>query len=276
MVISEKDKRLKEIITELAHDFELDDHKFQKYVEEFRYIYSNNYRHEYSDITRVLFSIEKDEERDFLPQKIKDIKDNISEVEIKKGVNKLWDHINLENIRLRELRKISENARNDVKDFQNKVDEVNEQAQNTQVNVKKINKRVNQVNKKMETAQTSYVSILGIFSSITFALFGGLNILAQVFDKVANINNHNVFLGVMVIAGFVVFSIFNLLNLLLYSIGRIVNRDIISRQCSKSCNKSVCDCKLHKKLFIKYTHISIINITLIILICVFLITYLCG
>lgn len=289
MTIQEKDKRLKQLIIELAHDYKLNDDKFQKYVKEFTDIYTDDYRHEYSDITRVLFSIEKDEERDFLPQKIKDIRDKMKDGNAKKSVGKLWDHINLENIRSTELGRVSKNANDEIRrisksanddliNFEKKVEDINQENTIAQEGIKGdigvIQDDINKFNKKMESAQISYVSILGIFSSITFALFGGLNILAQIFSKITNLKDHDVFLGIMVIGGFVVFSIFNLLNILLYSIGRIVDKDLISTRCKDVCKKDKCDCKLNKKIFKKYPHIAITNISIIVFVIIFLVAYL--
>jgi hypothetical protein len=272
----EKDKMLEELINNLAQDYELDDKKLKNYVTEFKKIYSDKYRHEYSNITRVLFSLSDDEQRDYLPEKIKNIRDQITDGDVRKSLDKLWDHINLENIRSAELRKISVNAQRQLNTFENKINKTQEDIKD---DVGEIYNKMDEVNKKMESAQISYVSILGIFSSITFALFGGLDILAQVFSKVTNLSDHNTFWGIMAIGGFVAFSIFNLLNVLLYSIGRIVNRDIISIKCGQTCEKyknNICDCKWYKKIFVKYTYITILNIVFIIFIIASSIIYLIG
>lgn len=274
----DKDTMLQELINELAHDFQLDEDKFKIYVKKFSDIYSDGYRHEYSSLTRVLFLLEKDEERDYLPEKIKNIKEKMEKGEAQKSIGKLWDHINLENIRLVELRKISKNAQDALNAFEKKVVTINDEATKVQDNIKndveKIYDKMDKVDKKMESTQISYVSILGIFSSITFALFGGLNILSQVFSKITNLNDHSSFAGIMTVGGFIVFSIFNLLNMLLYSIGRIVEKDLISRNCKETCISEKCTCKWYKKIFIKYTHITVSNISIIIFTSIFLIVYL--
>ncbi|PJI08308.1 MULTISPECIES: hypothetical protein [Clostridium] len=278
MAKNKKDVILENLISELAHDFDLNDKKLKRYVGRFNDLYSDGYRHEYSDITRVLFLIEKDEERDFLPEKIKNIEEQMGDTEAAKSVRKLWDHINLENIRLFELRKISKNAQDGLNSFGKQVNKINKEASKVQDDINKdidgIHNDINKFNKKMESAQISYISILGIFSSITFGLFGGLNILSQIFSRVTNLKDHDAFLGIMVIGGFVVFAIFNLLNLLLYSIGRIVDKDLVSRKCDKFCTKEKCDCTWYKKMFVKYTHIVIPNISIIIFMAIFLIAYL--
>ncbi|WP_294393103.1 hypothetical protein [uncultured Clostridium sp.] len=70
------DKRLKDellfmALSELSNDSHVDDNdRLEAYRKLFDEIYSNNYRHEYSKITRVLFSVNYSAGRDFLIEKL--------------------------------------------------------------------------------------------------------------------------------------------------------------------------------------------------------------
>ncbi|MEA5009951.1 hypothetical protein [Clostridium tyrobutyricum] len=269
MDVTNKDLKIKKIIIDLS---ESEIKNIAIWINKLNDIYSDGYRHKYSQILQTLICMEP-ESRDYLIVNLDILEQNVSKngnEELISKFEKLYDHVSLEIIRLAQYRIYEKKESN----LDAKVDTIQSQYKNINSEYNEMKPELDKMGKSINSAQVSYVSILGIFSSITFALFGGLNILSQVFSKITNLRDHNAFLGIMVIGGFVVFTVFNLLNMLLYSIGRIVDKDLVSRGCNKICKKDKCDCKWYKKAFVKYTHITILNITAIIFITIFLVAYL--
>lgn len=264
-----KDNEVKKILKDLSEN-EVVDKDVATWVNRLKRLYSGGYRHKYSEILRTLIHMEP-ESRDYLIVNLDIINKNKTS-EIRDQFDKFYDHVSLEIIRLTQYKKYESKSNNlDIK-----IDNIEAQFKHIQNKISEENANLANLKKDMTSMQTSYISILGIFSSITFALFGGLNIISQIFSKITNLNDHNSFSGIMAIGGFVVLAIFNLLNMLMYSLGRIVGKDIISRKCEDSCYKQKCTCKWYKKVFIKYTHIAILNILMTIFIAVFLVVYMVG
>ncbi|MEQ8156957.1 MAG: hypothetical protein ABRQ25_19140 [Clostridiaceae bacterium] len=145
------------LITDLANLSELNENTLNEYVEKFTSIYSSGYRHEYSSVTRVLFLLNSVEDRDFFSAKIKDIKKVIEDKETneeaneeaKKGIQKLWDHINLENIRLAELSELSNKVKTASDKAQESFDKVEGSLNDFEGRVTKATEDTNKAQKKL-------------------------------------------------------------------------------------------------------------------------------
>lgn len=198
-----KDIQLTDLITRLAKEVKLDAENLKTYKNEFEDIYSDNYRHEYSQVTKVLFDIEDDEGRAFLASKIKDIGNLIDCEDKKKGVYKLWDHINLENIRLEQLKRIS----NDANKAFTEVNEVKKKYSDLEKSWEKINKQADNVNEKFEkmdrdidNSTAKSITILGIFSGIVMAFTGGLSFIASSLDKMNEVSIYRLVLTIILLS----------------------------------------------------------------------------
>jgi len=90
---------------------------------------------------------------------------------------------------------------------------------------KQANKAIKRSVNNLEKTQVNFVSILGIFSSITFGLFGGLSMLASVFEQSRDLaKKHNIIL--MVVAGlFILLCMIILVSYLLSAVARIIGRE---------------------------------------------------
>ncbi|GAA8456634.1 hypothetical protein HpNP70_08420 [Helicobacter pylori] len=103
----DKDKKLEEIIVLLCEEGDLSGQKDQ-IIKDLKEIYEGEYKHKYSKITTVILNSTRDKEQAFmmLAQNIKTLKElqNNQEVEsIKPKLEKLYDHMNLECIRLQDF-----------------------------------------------------------------------------------------------------------------------------------------------------------------------------
>ena len=226
-----KNEQLNKLIKELAEEDELTSENLELYKKSFEEIYSNEFRHEYSEITRVLFLIDGDEQRDFLAEKIKNISDKFDDGKVKTGINKLWDHINLENIRLAEFRKTNAKIDSSINDFNktiNNLKELSEQAEQTEEKLKDVQNSLNESNSR-------FITILGIFSGIVMSFSGGLSFIASSLQNINSISRYRLIFVILLLAT----AIFNIIFMLIYSIGKFTNTTV-GKKTSFTCRHRNC------------------------------------
>ncbi len=219
----DKDKKLEEIIALLCEKGDLSSQKDQ-IIKELKEIYEGEYRHKYSKITTIILNSTRDKEQAFMTlaqnirtlQEIQDNKDNKEVESIKPKLEKLYDHMNLECIRLQDFNeKMSR-----VKDVSNKLDDLNK-------NYKKLSEELNK-------QQIQYITILGIFASIVLTFVAGLAFSTSV---LSNIDKANAYRLVFVMA-FIALFFGNILYLLFSFLSRISlskeRKDTQENFCKKS------------------------------------------
>ncbi|MBO3420195.1 hypothetical protein [Clostridium perfringens] len=238
-----KDIELTNLIRKIAENSKLDDKALNSYKEKFKEIYSCDYRHEYSKITDVLFQIEDSEERAFLSGKIKDIGNSIEDDGLKRRVLKLWDHINLENIRLEKLKKISKEANSaftEVSEIKQKYSELEKLAES-------VDSKIKEMNKDIDNSTSKSITILGIFSGIVMAFTGGLSFIAS---SLQNMNQVSIYRLVLVIT-LLATAIFDIIFMLMYMIGRFTD-SYIGGKCNCENRIEGCDDKKKKCVVVRY------------------------
>lgn len=264
-----KNEKLEELLIKLSKDILLEDS--ESYITGFEEIYSMNFRHEYSTITRALMSINDGEERDYLPEKIRMINERIKDRQVHEKIVKLWDHVNLENIRLRELKNISENAELALQTAKNINDEVElskkeiyeintniKNAQNyledTQLNLTKAEENLKKVQETMKDSTTQSITILSIFAGVVMAFTGGMSYISQALASLNQIGPYRAGAFILLIG----VIMFNVIFLLLYMIGKLTGRYIGS---NGKCNNPEEICK-HKSIgccINRYPYIVFVN-----------------
>lgn len=271
------DKRLKDdmlvmIIDELAKDSNLDDgNRIQSYIRVFDIIYSDNYRHEYSKITRVLFSLSNSEERDYLLEKLKIIDENMFNFDIKKRLHKLSDHIELENIRMSELEKISQKAILASEKIASVKNNIKDEVSNIENKTIEIESKTIESEKKLEIIQesiksnaTESITILSIFAGVVMAFTGGFSYISQAIVSLNEIGPYRA-ASFILLVGMILFDV---IFLLLYMIGKLTQRNISSAGKCKSkdgcSNKSIKCCINRYPYVVWFNLISSIIILLII------------
>lgn len=238
-----KDIELTNLIRKIAENSKLDDKALNSYKEKFKEIYSCDYRHEYSKITDVLFQIEDSEERAFLSGKIKDIGNSIEDDGLKRRVLKLWDHINLENIRLEKLKKISKEANSaftEVSEIKQKYSELEKLAE-------VVDSKIKEMNKDIDNSTSKSITILGIFSGIVMAFTGGLSFIAS---SLQNMNQVSIYRLVLVIT-LLATAIFDIIFMLMYMIARFTD-SYIGGKCNCENRIEGCDDKKKKCVVVRY------------------------
>lgn len=185
----DKDKKLEKIIVLLCEKGDLSSQTDQ-IIEDFKENYEGEHRHKYSKITTTILSSTRDKEQAFmmLTQNIKTLKEiqGNKEVEsIKPKLEKLYDHMNLECIRLQDF----DEKMSRVKDVSIKLED-------------DLNKNYKKLSEELNKQQTQYITILGIFASIVLTFVAGLAFSTSV---LSNIDKANAYRLVFVMAFIVLF-----------------------------------------------------------------------
>ena len=235
MTDDEKKIKLVNLINSLAQD-EILDNDMDKYIKELNEIYSDEYRHEYSEITNVLFSIESVEEKGALIEKIKVLYEKVKDDDkfnknFKKSMGKLYDHVNLENIRMMKLTQIADKAnsveeiaatindeltrsKSDINSLNNKIIEYNKQSSKFNKSIRKAQHKMEQIQKHIKNSTTESITILSIFAGIVMAFSGGISFIANAISGINKIGPYRLSVFILLVGC----VMFNVIFLLLYMI----------------------------------------------------------
>ncbi len=200
----DKDKKLEEIIVLLCEEGDLSSQKDQ-IIKDLKEIYKGEYKHKYSKITTIILNSTRDKEQAFMMltqniKTLKEIQDNKEVESIKPKLEKLYDHMNLECIRLQDF----DEKMSRVKDVSIKLED-------------ELNKNYKKLSEELNKQQTQYITILGIFASIVLTFVGGLAFSTSV---LSNIDKANAYRLVFVMA-FIALFFGNILYLLFSFLSKI-------------------------------------------------------
>ncbi len=200
----DKDKKLEEIIVLLCEEGDLSSQKDQ-IIKDLKEIYKGEYKHKYSKITTIILNSTRDKEQAFMTltqniKTLKEIQDNKEVESIKPKLEKLYDHMNLECIRLQDF----DEKMSRVKDVSIKLED-------------ELNKNYKKLSEELNKQQTQYIIILGIFASIVLTFVGGLAFSTSV---LSNIDKANAYHLVFVMA-FIALFFGNILYLLFSFLSKI-------------------------------------------------------
>ena len=174
--------------------------------EELLGIYNNTeFRHSYSDVTMYLFNITGTDysQLDTMVSRIKVILEEMPNSEAKKRIFKLYDHLNLELVRLKYLLP--------------KIQDTNAKIEEAANKVKDLTMQTDSIKKNADDMQKNYITILGIFASIVLAFVSSLAFSTSVLQNIDKASIYRLVAVVSLIAIFIV----NILNFLFSFIMRI-------------------------------------------------------
>lgn len=168
-------------------------------------IYDCNYRHKYSFITTlILRNYETKDKLNKICQNLRDtlnyIKDNKSNENLEKSAEKLYDHLNLELVRL-----------NHINTVFSTINEMQEKS-------KDIEKDMQEIKQELKSIIKHHITILGIFSSIILAFVAGLTFTNSVLSNIDKASIYRLCFIVCLIALFIT----NILHYLYQFIREIV------------------------------------------------------
>ena len=233
---------------------------------EFKEIYKGRFRHQYSDLFPIIRQILEEfdlYDKDILLENLRSVRECVEQEHGATGqfdalylpLLKLMDHINLELARLsvfsideRRLAQINtdvNDAKERLRETEGRLSEAiellsqeNKEKTQLQADLEEATKNLKDADEKAKNLQTELVSVLSIFAGVVIAFFGGLSFLGSSISSIQNVIIYKSVL-VCVLCGLV---LFNLIFLLMYFVGNIINRSIFAR-CSNDCkNDSTCKC----------------------------------
>lgn len=160
-------------------------------------LYGDGKRHQYSLITSYIMkqiAPEKDfqEKLSIICDNLRNLVEILNDNKCQKSLQKLYDHINLELVRLNYTKELE----NDLQESKRQLDEIKSQSQAIKSDIKK--------------QQAQYITILGIFASIVLAFVGGFTFSTSV---LANMHQVGIYRLVFVLC-FIAFFIANILHFL--------------------------------------------------------------
>ncbi|GAA9080255.1 hypothetical protein Taitung45_04230 [Helicobacter pylori] len=198
----DKDKKLEKIIVLLCEEGDLSSQKDQ-IIKDLKEIYKGEYKHKYSKITTIILNSTRDKEQAFMMltqniKTLKEIQDNKEVESIKPKLEKLYDHMNLECIRLQDF----DEKMSRVKDISIKLED-------------ELNKNYKKLSEELNKQQTQYITILGIFASIVLTFVGGLAFSTSVLSSIDKTNAYRLVFVMAFIAlffGNILYLLFSFLS----------------------------------------------------------------
>lgn len=188
-------------------------------------LYTNNFRHSYSQFYPLILEIAKEENEynlDFLSENLENIrilveKDYFEGEKEFKGLynplSKLSDHLNLEIARYNHYT-ASENSTKDIL----------QQNRKMEITLKEAQEALNDSKKRAESMQTEYTTILGIFAAIILAFTGTITFSSSVLE---NIHQSSVY-RLIIITLIIGFVSFNIIAILIEFIIKINKKELLT------------------------------------------------
>lgn len=185
---------------------ELEEEELEKFWCRFKLIYSRDFRHSYSNISKFLEQCFPDilsSIPSFLQRLVEysSFKHHQPEDEIAvKGLKKLSDHIELECIRL------------------DRMAVVKEVAKDIQIECKQIEEQSEDVERQAKEFHSQSIAILSIFSAVTLTFLGGLSFSSKIVESMASTSMFRLVFTILLL-GFVLFNaIYIMLRFVIFAV----------------------------------------------------------
>lgn len=243
----EKQKRLIKVLEEMSEKM-LDtstndcDRYFKLlheiYMSDTKNEWEHSFRHLYSAITTLvlkLYDSPSSDVTDTLTNNLYEVykycENNSDQDKFKKAIFKLYDHVALETVRCRHYRETTEKAESVTKTLKEATDSYKQILDSSAVasDLKNITERIHISTQELSTAkkdvnnlQNQVISVLGIFSAIIIAFFGGFSYFTSIFSNLHNLH----ICKALFFAALLGFILFNLIVLLLVVIAHLTGKPI--------------------------------------------------
>lgn len=263
---------------------------------------SGEFRHSYSQILGTIYSLREGEDIIYLTSNIEELKTvykNPIFIPIKRQMEKLCDHVELELTRMAQLEKINaKQADLDIKlrvafkdysesiknmgNIQNELTQETEKLELAKEELIRVNKDLAESKQKLETSvkdtenlKSEVITVIGIFAAIMLAFVGGMSFTSSTLTSMHNSSIYKV-VFVAIICGFVVF---NTIFCLMYIVSRMTNRDIYAEchdgNCEKDCVKHYCQygCSAINRIRKRLPYVFWVNLILLILLLIIIVCW---
>ncbi len=240
-----RQERLSNEIYELSSSLlKVDSKEDKQILGRLQAIYSDGFKHSYSDLYPVMLKIFNDGDQyqnEYLTTNLETL-NNTLETDFSNGINeykdiykqftKLCDHLNLQ---IAQMSFIS-SSNNKTTDLQSELS-----ASITQI--KEANVSVEKATKKANSLQTELISVLSIFAAIVITFSGGFTLIGSAITSINSAKSYESVILIVLISGMV---IFNTIFLMMYLTSKITERDIFAKcpssngSCGTDCNEKKC------------------------------------
>lgn len=199
--------------------------------------YERRYRHSYYIISEKVYTAyrqAKDKNSlefvDALNNNAKKIRDSVivHSTKAKKGIEKLYDHIQLETTRLtEEVRRLSELDKKieDYNQIKEDAEKVKKDAEKVKKEVEGMQAELQKSKEDMDSMQKEYITILGIFASIVLAFTGGIAFSTSVLNNIASASIYRTIIVTLIIGLVLINTLFGLFHY----VNKLVNKEQIIR-----------------------------------------------
>ncbi|WMJ78492.1 MULTISPECIES: hypothetical protein [unclassified Sedimentibacter] len=205
-------------------------------IEQLEIIYQDDYRHSYADIAGVVLNL-NDDEADILSLTLEQMYDTVGtgsdKVHLSEKLFKLKDHVNLEITRLRYLKKYDEEGYIISK----KLEEVESKSHKISNDYEELNNSIKDSQTKLSNINSMSITVLGIFSGIVMAFFGGISFTGTVITNMAGVSIYRLTFIILLVG----FILFNSIFLLLYFVAKLVESSVGSK-CRKCTDQIAMTC----------------------------------
>lgn len=218
-------------------------------------------RHSYADVSAYVYEVDAGD-IEYLIRNLQCIYNNFDkngDSDNKLKIFKIIDHIELESNREFE---VSKSSTVDIVQKISRAVKENLESALTKMDAKEkeINSIIREEKKSIENIQTNMIAVLGIFSAIIVAFFGGLDFLGSVLNNMHRVSAYRLtFISCIFLIG-----LFNIVFILLYCVAKLTNKKLWSNctSCStyKNNNKILLLGNSFNCLFKKYPFVIIYNI----------------
>ena len=210
----------------------MDESQLRQMLTKLKSIYSNDFRHSYSEFFPMIVEISKDNnsyDLDFLSNNLEALREMVLKSFIEgesesnalyQSLDKLIDNINLEIARYSHY-SMSEQ----------KVNDLESKHRTLQSELKESTEALKSAQKKVSTVQTELIAVLSIFAAIVFTFSGSISIIGNALSGMGAAPFFKAVFFVL-LCGFVVF---NTIFLMMYIVGKVTGRNIYARCQSPDC-----------------------------------------
>lgn len=232
-LLKQKQAALREHLYEMALSC-MDEPELRQMLVKLKFIYSNDFRHNYSEFFPLIVDISKDNNSynlDFLSNNLEALREMVLKSFIEgesksnalyQSLDKLIDHINLEIARYSHY-SMSEQKVNDLESKHRAL----------QSELKESTEALKLAQKKVSTVQTELIAVLSIFAAIVLTFSGSISFIGNALSGMGTTPFFRAVFFVL-LCGFVVF---NTIFLMMYMVGKITGRNIYAR-----CQSADCTC----------------------------------
>ena len=252
----ERTNKLCELIKQLVNPTYSYDGQKGDLIEQLTQIYApigheRRFRHRYSEISRILYDLSDDapDAAEMIGGTLACVIPDIEDDEIRKAVQKLADHIDLEGLRIGQMQNVlghdkllgetyeqAKKTMDGIVYLEDHYKKLSDDLTKNKADQDKLAERISKEQEKVEKVESEIrehnaqtVAVLSIFAGVVFAFTGGFSMLGNVFSSVANLNKSQamVFMASMILMGMMLVDI-------IYMMMRFVQRFVIREKAKTS------------------------------------------